>query len=203
MRGVDELALLDIGATPEGRGPDLDLIRELSESCFMPLAVGGGVQTLNDALALLDAGADKVVVGTCTQAIEPIAGHLGSQAVVASIDVRHGEVVAACGTRPTGKDPVEWARMCESLGAGEILLTCVDREGTLSGYDLDLIRAVSRAVMVPVVAAGGCGSYAHMREAISVGASGVASGAMFQFCDATPLGAAKYLQEQGMVVRCP
>lgn len=200
-RGVDELVLLDIGATPDQRGPDLALVRELADECFMPLAVGGGVRSLDDAHALLDAGADKVVVGTHTQAIQQIAHTMGSQAVVASIDVRGGEVVVACGTRPTGATPVDWAKRCEELGAGEILLTSVDREGTLTGYDLDLIRAVADAVSIPVVAAGGCGSYAHMVQAIAAGACGVACGALFQFTDATPAGAAQYLAGEGVCVR--
>lgn len=208
-RGIDELILLDIGATPEGRGPDLELVRELSECCFMPLTVGGGVRSVEDVDALLRAGADKVAM--CTAAlggerlISDIAGRFGSQCLVVAIDVKDtGPAKFAfgdCGKFETWWEPPLLAILCEKAGAGEILLTSIDREGTLDGYDLDMIRAVSEAVSIPVVANGGCGSYAHMAEAIEAGADAVAAGAMFQFCEATPRGAAEYLHEHDIEVR--
>lgn len=203
-RGVDELVLLDIGATPEGRGPDLGLVEELTKDCFMPLAVGGGVRTVEDVRALLRAGADQVVVGTGgPRAISDMAGAVGSQAIVAALDVRDGHAVVRCGTRTTMQPAIGWARSCADHGAGEILLTSIEREGMMQGYDLDLIRAVSSAVSVPVIAHGGCASYEDMRMAIEAGASAVAAGALFLFSDNTPAGAAKYLMEHGIEARVP
>lgn len=201
-RGVDELMLLDIAATAEGRGPDLALVRELSEACFMPLSVGGGVRSVEDARALLEAGADKVVVGTGgPMVIEEIASRVGSQAVVASVDVRDGNAWVRSGTYKTMHGAVGFASACFQHGAGEILVTSIDREGTLQGYDIELVRAVSDAVGCPVIAHGGAGTYQHMLEAIRAGASAVAAGAMFQFTDATPAGAARYLQDNGVEAR--
>lgn len=201
-RGVDELMLLDIAATAEGRGPDLALVRELSEACFMPLSVGGGVRSVEDARALLEAGADKVVVGTGgPRVIYEIAKRVGCQAVAASVDVRDGVAWVQSGTMRTGMPALQWAKECAYHGAGEIVLTSIDREGTLQGYDIELVRAVADAVDVPVIAHGGAGNYEHMLEAIRAGASAVAAGAMFQFTDATPAGAARYLQENGVEAR--
>ena len=208
MRGVDELVLLDITATAEGRGPDLELVRELSEVCFMPLSVGGGIRSLDDAKAVLLAGADKAVIGQAawtTNVVRRIADAFGSQSVVVICDVvtKIADVddLKKSGTRCMREVAPARARWISEQGAGEILLQSVDRDGTLAGYDIDLIRDVSRAVSVPVVASGGCGSYEHMRQAIEAGASAVAAGAMFQFTDATPLGAAEYLNEQGIEAR--
>jgi cyclase len=214
-RGVDELVLLDIAATAEGRGPDLDLVRELSDACFMPLAVGGGVRTVADVRALLAAGADKVVV--CTAALESttmmreVSDAVGCQAIVAAIDVRqdpkHGRYVTVRSgthvpiTTRRSNAPHEIARLLQGYGAGEILLTSVDREGAMQGYDLELIHAVSRSVTVPVIAHGGAGTYEHMLEAIEAGASAVAAGSMFLFTDQTPAGAARYLASHGVEAR--
>lgn len=201
-RGVDEVCILDVGATPEGRGPDLGLVEELSDVLFAPLAVGGGVRTLEDVRALLRAGADKVVIGTGgPRVISEVASHVGSQAVVAALDVRNGHAFVRAGTRETKQPAVGWARCCELHGAGEILLTSIDREGTQQGYDLDLIRKVSSAVSIPVIAHGGCSGYEDMADAIAAGASAVAAGALFQFTECTPRGAAEYLAKQGMEVR--
>lgn len=203
MRGVDELVILDIGATPEGRGPDLTLVQELSESCFCPLTIGGGVRTLKDAEALLRAGADKVAIGAAAfdnaETVRSIAGPLGSQAVVVTIDVQAGMAVSrAC---PFVRDPAMYARILEQAGAGEILLTSVDLEGTMDGYDLALIKDVSQAVSIPVIAHGGCKGAEDMRAAIDAGASAVAAGAVFQFTELTPRAAAKHLADQGIEVR--
>jgi len=203
-RGVDELVLLDIEATNERRGPDLELVAELADWCFMPLAVGGGVRSVADARALLRAGADKVVVrGLIFEnpyEVRRIADACGSQALVASIDVTYG-LAWAGGSRYLTMKPVTWARYSVALGAGEILLTSVEREGTLQGYDLQTINWVSTAVGVPVIAHGGAGKYQHLAEAVMAGASAVAAGAMFQFTQATPRGAAEYLAAHGVEVR--
>ncbi len=225
MRGVDELVLLDISATPEHRGPDLALVEELSETMFMPLAVGGGIRTVADVRALLGAGADKVVV--CTGALDrphlvkEIADAVGSQALVVAIDYKRmrdpitntmePRVCSDCGTslivfqRDTGTppipDPLTWAGLVADLGAGEIMLTSIEREGKMTGYDLEVLERVAKTVPIPVVAHSGAGTYDHMREAIQAGASGVAAGSMFQFTDQTPRGAAEYLAKHGVEVR--
>lgn len=208
-RGVDELVLLDITATKEGTGPDLKLVEELTKDCFMPLAVGGGVRTRADVRALLAAGADKVVVGAAAQCmsqdgwvIKAMSDAVGSQAIVVSIDVRDNMVWVNGGKDLSDAGSPEGnAALLAEFGAGEILLTSIDREGTMQGYDLDLIRSVSRAVSIPVIAHGGCGSYEHMRQAIEAGADAVAAGALFQFTDCTPRGAAEYLAQHGIETR--
>jgi cyclase len=207
-RGVDEVVLLDVGATPEGRGPDLALVEELAEVMFAPLAVGGGIKTLEDVRALLRAGADKVVIGTAAHdcgdrcnLVAKCAEIVGSQAVVAAIDVKGDRVVKRCGTEVTVWKPSGFARLMEGMGAGEILLTSIDREGTMNGYDIDLIRVVSHSVSIPVIAHGGCRGYGDMADAIHAGASAVAAGALFQFTDARPRQAAEALAGYGIEVR--
>lgn len=204
-RSVDELAVLDIAATPNGAGPNLDLMRKLADVCFMPLTIGGGVRNIRDVRDLLNAGADKVAL--CTAAFErptvvsECARRFGSQAIVVAIDVRAGTVWVHCGHNDTKLDPVLAAQMMEAEGAGEILLTSVERDGTLSGYDLDLVQRVSAAVGIPVVASGGAGKYEHFYEAIKAGASAVAASAMFAWTDQTPKGAAQFLFKRGIEVR--
>jgi len=202
MRGVDELLILDIGATAEGRGPDLDMVRALSEACFIPITVGGGVKSLADIDALLRAGADKVAIGSgafeVPDLVKDASARFGAQAIVQSIDSRMFWTWIRCGTVRVPWTPMQSALMSY---AGEILLTCIDRDGTMQGYDLDLIEAVSNAVDIPVIASGGCSGYADMAEAINRGASGVAAGALFSFTDCTPKGAAQYLRERGVEVR--
>lgn len=206
MRGVDELVLLDIAATKEGRGPDLALIEELAEVCFSPLTVGGGVRTLQDVRALLCHGADKVAIGTAGlefdgKLICEVADAFGSSTVVVAMDVKDASVWTHGGKVRTHWPVLDWAAWVERLGAGEILLTDIEREGEMQGYNLPLISMVSQAVSIPVVAHGGCGTYEHMAQAIDAGASAVAAGAMFQFTDQTPKGAAEYLNERGYEVR--
>lgn len=204
MRGVDELMLLDIAATAEGRGPDLELVAELAEVCLMPLAVGGGIRTVDDAWSVLRAGADKVVVGTAgPKAIAEISSRMGSQAVVAACDYREGKAYVRCGKARTRQPAAGWALSCFRHGAGEILLTAMSLEGTQEGYDLDTIRRISNLLPIPVIAHGGAGTYQHMIEAIEAGADAVAAGAMFQFTDQTPQGAARYLAEHGVETRIP
>lgn len=210
LREVDELIFLDIAATPNGSRPDLEMIDDLADDCCMPLTVGGGVRSIEDVQGLLRVGADKVSIGTAAvetpELVREASRRFGSQCIVVSIDAlrtaeRH-EVRVRCGTRPTGLDPVHQARRAEDLGAGEILLTSIDRDGTLEGYDVDLIRKVSQAVAIPVIASGGAGTCGHMVQAVlEGGASAVAAGSMFHFTQQTPLAAKRCLAENGVRVR--
>lgn len=209
-RGVDELLILDIAATAESRGPDLDMVRELSAGCFIPITVGGGVRSLQDIDALLRAGADKVSIGTgcfdVSSLLWEASLRFGRQAIVASLDLRAGEPMVRCGkSRVWARDgsPKQTAQWLADMGAGEILLSSIDRDGTMTGYDLDLIREVSQAVSVPVIASGGCSGYPDMLAAFKAGADACAAGALWAFGDETPRGAAKYLAEHGINVRLP
>ena len=190
-RGVDEILLLDITATPTNREPDYAMIRRLAAPTFVPLTVGGGVRGKDEARALLAAGADKVAIGAADYAISGCARAFGSQAVVAIVDIYPGREPLA----PT------IARERERAGAGEILLQSVDRDGTMRGYDLELIRSVCSAVSVPVIASGGCSGPADMAAAFEAGASACAAGALFLFTDATPADCAKHLASVGVEVR--
>lgn len=205
LREVDELVFLDISATREGREPDYELIDDIADECFMPLTVGGGIRSVAQVERMLMVGADKVAVNTAAvdhPALVPaIAETFGSQCVVVSIDVAGGEVVVESGTRPTGLDPVLHARGVEAAGAGEILLTSVDRDGTMTGYDLELIAHVAGAVTVPVIASGGAGSYEDMAAAIGAGASAVAAASIFHFTEQTPLEAKRFLHARGIPTR--
>ena len=189
-RSVDELCILDIGATQEGRGPDLNLVEELTESAFVPVSVGGGIRTLEQIRDLLLAGADKVVIGEefrrRPEFIKEAADKFGSQAITVSIDWPKQRCAAA--------------EQAIRLGAGEILLNNMERDGTMQGFDLAVVEYVSR-VSVPVIACGGCSSYEDMEAALNAGASAVGVGALFQFDDPTPTGAAKFLQAKGVEVR--
>jgi cyclase len=210
LREVDELVFLDISATVDGRSPDFDLIDEIADECFMPLTVGGGIRTRDDARRLFQVGADRVVINSAAvdnpSLITEIAGSFGSQAVVVSIDARASgdsyEVFTHSGNRPAGTDPARLAAEVEDLGAGEILLTSIDRDGSMLGYDLRLLSSVTRAVSIPVIASGGAGTYGHMAEALlEGGASAVAAAAMFHFSECTPLEAKLYLKAKGIPVR--
>ena len=205
-REIDELIILDIAATPNNRSPRFDEVRALCENLFMPVTVGGGIRNLNDIQRLLANGADKVSINSAafqnSRLIADAATKFGSQAVVISIDATSsGQVQTHCGSKDAGFTAVEWALDAERMGAGEILLTDIERDGTMEGYNLDLIRSVSEAVSIPVIACGGCGSYEHMEQAFNAGAHAVAVGAMFQFTDNTPRGAARYLNEHGIPAR--
>ncbi len=211
LREVDELVYLDISATNSGRSPDFGTVDELADECFMPLTVGGGVRSVEDVRRLLQVGADKVAINTAAvetpEVIRQIADRFGSQCVVVSIDARHHadgtyEVYTHSGAVPTGKDPVWLAKEVESLGAGEILLTSINRDGTMTGYDIELTRRVSTAVSIPVIASGGAGTYAQMAEVLREGrASAIAAASMFHFTEQTPLEAKRYLRGQGFPVR--
>lgn len=203
-RSVDELLYLDIGATPEGRGPDFRMIERMTGSFFTPISVGGGISSVSDVRELLNAGADKVVMGTAALDLEIVAScseKYGSQAISVSLDYIDDELWTHCGKVKAGKDVVEWARQLEYNGAGEIILSSIGRDGMMSGYDLVTIKAVSNAVSIPVVASGGCSGYADMFDAIKAGASAVAAGALFQFTEATPKEAAAYLNDRGITCR--
>lgn len=204
-REIDELIVLDIAATPNNRSPRFDEARALCENLFMPVTVGGGVRNVNDIRRLLESGADKVAINSVAadnpKIIDDASRRFGAQSIVISVDVAQGFLRTRCGTVKTEREPVAWAQECEARGAGEILLTDIERDGTMEGYNLDLIRSVSEAVSIPVIACGGCGSYEHMEQAFNAGAHAVAVGAMFQFTEATPRGAARYLNEHGIPAR--
>lgn len=211
-RAVDEVILLDIAATDEGRRPDFDRVQQLTHDFFTPVTVGGGIQTQADIRKLLAAGADKVAIGCAAHHafykggkmhyfIEDAAKRFGGQAIVVAIDVKDGYAHTHNGTQNTRRFAHDCARFMQNLDVGEILLTSIKREGTMEGYDLELIRAVSDAVDIPVIAHGGCSGYPDMLAAIQAGAHAVAAGALFQFTDATPRGAAEYLAAHGIETR--
>ncbi|MEZ5735286.1 MAG: imidazole glycerol phosphate synthase subunit HisF [Novosphingobium sp.] len=188
--GADELCFLDISASHEGRDTLLDIVTRTAEVCFMPLTVGGGVRKVEDARALLLAGADKVAVNSAAVArpevVADIASKFGSQCVVASVDARrqedHWEIFTHGGRRPTGIDAVEHAVRLAELGAGELLVTSMDGDGTQAGYDLDLTRTIADAVSVPVIASGGVGTLEHLVEGVTKGhASAVLAASIFHF----------------------
>jgi cyclase len=211
LREVDELVFLDISATPDGHPPDFETVDEIADECFMPLTVGGGVKSVADVRRLLQVGADKVAINSAAvenpELIQAAAQQFGSQCVVISIDVKkHSngtyEVFTHAGTQPTGKDPVIWAKEVESLGAGEILLTSIDRDGTMTGYDTELTKNISHAVSIPVIASGGAGSYQDMASVLLEGrASAVAAASIFHFTQQTPLEAKHFLNGLGLNVR--
>lgn len=208
--GADELCFLDIGASHEGRDTIVDVVRRTAEVCFMPLTVGGGVRSVEDARTLLLAGADKVAVNSAAVArpelVADIAQRMGSQCVVASVDARRvgerWEVFTHGGRRATGIDAVDHALNLARLGAGELLVTSMDRDGTKDGYDLDLIRAIATRVDVPVVASGGVGTLAHLVAGIVDGqASAVLAASIFHFGEATVADAHRALAAAGVPVR--
>jgi cyclase len=207
--GADEIVILDVSATPEGRGHQHETVRRVREALSIPLTVGGGVRTEDDALDLLEAGADKVSINTAAvtrpELLAEIAGRFGRQCCVLAIDaaMRDGrfEVLVKGGREGTGINAIEWARTGERHGAGEILLTSWDRDGTRSGYDIALTQAVSRAVHVPVIASGGADSPEHIREAFASGADAVLAASIFHDGDLTVGDVKLYLQEHGVRIR--
>jgi cyclase len=222
-QGADELVFLDITASHEERAIMLDVVRRTAEGIYMPLTVGGGIRSIEDIRTLLRAGADKVSLNTAALArpelIREAAQRFGSQCIVVAIDAKREEakredakreseeplrwgVYTHGGRRPAGRDAVAWAREIEELGAGEILLTSMDRDGTGDGYDLELTRAVSEAVSLPVIASGGVGTLEHLREGVLEGkADALLVASMFHFGRHTIAEAKAYLREGGVAVR--
>jgi imidazole glycerol-phosphate synthase subunit HisF len=208
--GADELVFLDITASADARPIVIDMVRRVADAVFLPFTVGGGVRSVEDADALLRAGADKVAVNTAAvddpALVERLALRFGSQAVVLAVDARRGEggweVYVHGGRTPTGRDAVAWARQGAERGAGEILLTSMDRDGTKDGFDLALTRAVSEAVPVPVVASGGCGTVEHMAAALTEGrASAALAASVFHFGEIRIPDAKARLRAAGVEVR--
>jgi cyclase len=213
---ADELVFLDITASHEGRATMLEVVRRTAEAVYLPLTVGGGVRSLEDARALLRAGADKVSLNTAAVArpalLREAAVRFGSQCIVVAIDAKRRpgpsgaapsfEVYTHGGRRPTGRDAVAWAREVAESGAGEILVTSMDRDGTRDGYDLALTRAIAEAVSVPVIASGGVGTLAHLHDGLVLGrADAVLAASIFHFGQHTVPEAKRYLRERGVPVR--
>ena len=208
--GADELCFLDIGASHEGRGTIIDVVRRTAEVCFMPLTVGGGVRSAEDVRALLLAGADKVAVNSAAVArpevVADIAARFGSQCVVASVDARRmgnrWEIFTHGGRNPTGIDALEHAVKLAELGAGELLVTSMDRDGTRDGYDLALTRAIADAVHIPVVASGGVGNLEHLVAGVREGhASAVLAASIFHFGQYSIADAHAALRSSGLPAR--
>jgi len=207
--GADELVFLDIGASHEARGTLLDLVGRVADTLFVPFTVGGGIRSVDDALAVLRAGADKVAVNTAAVRDPPLvtrlADEFGRQCVVAAVDAKRNrgrlEVMVRGGREPTELDAVEGSVRLEQLGAGEILLTSMDTDGTQDGYDIPLTRAVAQAVGIPVIASGGAGRLDHLADALEAGAHGLLAATLFHFRGTTLPEARAYLASRGYPVR--
>ncbi|MHB1158767.1 MAG: imidazole glycerol phosphate synthase subunit HisF [Chloroflexota bacterium] len=214
QEGADEVVFLDITASSDGRDTMLDVVRKTAEVLFIPLTVGGGIRSVEDARRLLKAGADKISVNTAAvkdpSVISRGADLFGSQCMVVSIDAKRKlgsqdplawEVYTHGGRTPTGIDAIEWAGRVVKLGAGEILLTSMDRDGTQGGYDLELTAAISEAVTVPVIASGGAGSPDHLYEALAAGADAVLAASIFHYGSYTVRDVKGYLARRGLPIR--
>ena len=210
-QGADEIVFLDITATSDARDTVVQVVERTAEQVFVPLTVGGGIRTLEDFQKLLRAGADKISVNSAAVKDKTLilqgAERFGSQCVVLAIDARRRadgsfEVVTAGGRNATGLDAIAWAREGERLGAGEILLTSMDADGTKNGFDLELTRAVTRAVSIPVIASGGCGSLAHFAQVFQeTGCDAALAASLFHFGELTVPRVKEYLREQNIPVR--
>lgn len=210
-QGADEIVFLDITATSDGRATVADVVERTAEQVFVPLTVGGGIRTLEDFRQLLRAGADKISVNSAAVKdpglISRAAERFGSQCVVLAIDARRRpegsyEVVVAGGRTPTGLDAVEWARRGEALGAGEILLTSMDADGTKAGFDLEMTRAVTQAVSIPVIASGGCGSLEHFAQVFAeTDCDAALAASLFHFWELTVPQVKEYLRKRKIPVR--
>ncbi len=214
QEGADELVFLDITASHEGRGTMIDVVRRCAEEVFMPLTVGGGIRTIDDVRALLSAGCDKVSINSTAckdpDFVRRAADRFGSQCIVVNIDPKRvsrdgaefWEVHINGGRVPTGLEAVAWAREVERLGAGEIVLTSMDADGTKDGYDLPITSAVSRAVSIPVVASGGAGSPLHLVDAVKIGkADAVLAASIFHFGEYTIRETKRVMAQAGIAVR--
>lgn len=209
--GADELVFLDITASIEARSTILDVVRRCAEQVFIPLTVGGGISNIEDIRLLLKHGADKVSLNTVAvdnpEIIKHSSEEFGSQCIVVAIDAKKKEaskweVYIYSGSKPTCRDAIEWAREAQDRGAGEILLTSMDRDGTKDGYDLELTRAVSEAVKIPVIASGGAGNLEHLYEGVSKGeADAVLAASIFHYGEYSIKEAKEYLKKKGVTVR--
>jgi len=209
-QGADELTFLDITASSDNRGLIFHIIEQVASQVFIPLTVGGGVRAVEDVRNLLNAGADKVSINTAAvlnpQLVADAAGRFGSQCIVVAIDAKrvgdHWEVFTHGGRKPTGFDAVEWAKRMVVLGAGELLLTSMDRDGTKSGFDLELTHAISDAVEVPIIASGGVGNLDHLVDGVKQGgADAVLAASIFHFGEYTVQQAKQYMADHGIEVR--
>ncbi len=210
-QGADEIVFLDITATSDARDTVADVVERTAAQVFVPLTVGGGIRTLDDFQRLLRAGADKISVNSAAvkdkTLIPRAAQRFGSQCVVLAIDARHRpeegyEVVTAGGRTPTGLDAVEWARRGQELGAGEILLTSMDADGTKTGFDLEMTRAVTQAVSIPVIASGGCGSLEHFAQVFTeTGCDAALAASLFHFGELTVPQVKEFLRGKNIPVR--
>lgn len=209
--GADEICFLDITASYENRGTMIEVVKRTAEHVFIPLTVGGGIRTLNDIDALLRAGADKVSINTAAvsnpEFVKESAERFGSQCTVVAIDAKRAEegkwiVYTHGGRKPTDKDAIEWAKRMDECGAGEILLTSMDRDGTRDGYDLELTRAIVDAVRIPVIASGGVGTLEHLYDGIiKGGADAVLAASIFHFGEYSIREAKEYLKNRCIAVR--
>ena len=209
--GADEITFLDITASSDARDTIVPVIERVAEQVFIPLTVGGGVRKVEDVRKLLNAGADKVSINTAVvenpQLVADCAQRFGSQAIVVAVDAKSAgpgrwEVYTHGGRRPTGKDAVEWAARMAALGAGEILLTSMDRDGTKSGFDLELTRAVARAVPVPVIASGGVGTLEHLAQGVEIGeADAVLAASIFHYGEFSVGEAKRFMAARGIEMR--
>jgi cyclase len=211
QRHVDELILVDILASEEGREPDYESIRDFAQDCFIPLTVGGGINSINQVQELLRAGADKVSINTAAyfdpNLITQVANRHGAQCVVASVDVRkvgsdRWDCFCRSGKEATGREVISWVKELEDRGAGEILITSIEKDGTMEGYDLNLINAVTGAVRIPVIASGGAGNSGHLIAAVQeAGASAVAAASIFHFTEQTPEQMKNEMRKAGIPTR--
>jgi cyclase len=208
--GVDELIVLDIVPTEESRARVIEVVERMSEEIFMPFTVGGGIRTLDDVNAMLRAGADKVSVNSQAvrnpDFVREAAQRFGDQCITVSIDYKRiapkvYRVVVDGGREVTALNPVEWALRCQDLHCGEILMTSIDNDGTMQGYDLDMIRDAGERLEVPLIASGGCGSLQHAIDALDAGASAIAISSMFLFTDHSPIKLRSHLYSRGQNVR--
>jgi imidazole glycerol-phosphate synthase subunit HisF len=208
--GIDELIFVDIDATPDGRAVTGSIIERVAEEVFIPFTVGGGIRSLDEIEALLKAGADKVSINSTAVAdpsfVTQAASRFGDQCIVASIDYREEasgakKVWSRCGNEATGLNAVEWALRMQDAHAGEILMTSIDRDGTMSGYDLDMIATLSEKLDVPLIASSGAGSLQDCKDALDAGASAITISSMFIFTDHSPIKVRTYLSTNGVPVR--
>ncbi|MBQ7701362.1 MAG: imidazole glycerol phosphate synthase subunit HisF [Candidatus Methanomethylophilaceae archaeon] len=209
-QGADEITFLDISASLEGRKTLLNIVSETAQKLFVPLCVGGGIGSVEDVRAVLNAGADKVSINSAAvkdpDVITRCAENFGKQCVVVAIDVKkegdHWEVYTHGGTRPTGIDALEWAKRVEDLGAGEILLTSMDADGVKTGYDIPITAAIADEVKIPVIASGGCGNIEHIYEVFTqTNAAAALAASIFHFKEVTVGDVKQYLKDRGVVVR--